>query len=150
MGCFFGKSVRWRTGRSDWIGTLGTSINRFGNIPRERDRSSFDLVLTRFLPRTSQMNMAEEALAKALSTLNIRREGKEIVLKEEQETALIGLLRGQDVVAVLPTGFGKSMIFTVFALADRIELFPTRACVLVISPLKSIIDAELRNVGTVV
>ena len=29
-----------RTGRSDWIGTLGTSISRFGNIPRERDGSS--------------------------------------------------------------------------------------------------------------
>ena len=40
------------------------------------------LELTRFLPRRSQMNMAEKALAKALSTLNIRREGKEIVSKE--------------------------------------------------------------------
>ena len=39
-GLLFWKSVRWRTGRSDWIGTLGTSINRFGNIPRERDGSS--------------------------------------------------------------------------------------------------------------
>ena len=39
------------------------------------------------------MNMAEDVLAKALSTLNIRREGKEIVLKEEQETAVINLLR---------------------------------------------------------
>ena len=84
--------------------------------------------------------MAEEALVKALSTLNIRREGKEIVSKQEQETAIIGLLCGKDVMAVLPTGFGKSMIFTVFTLTH----------VLVISPLKSIIDAELRSDGIVV
>ena len=86
------------------------------------------------------MDIVEEALAKALSTLNIHREGKEIASKEEQETAIIGLLCGKDVMAVLPTGFGKSMIFTVFALA----------CVVVISPLKSIIDAELHSDQTVV
>ena len=67
------------------------------------------------------MNMVEEALAKALSTMNIHRKGKEIVLKEEQETALIGLLRRKDVMAVLPTGFGKSMIF-IQCLRSPIEL----------------------------
>ena len=46
------------------------------------------------------MNMAEEALAKALSTLNIRREGKEIVLKEEQETAIIGLLLTRQFISI--------------------------------------------------
>ena len=86
------------------------------------------------------MDIVEEALAKASSTLNIRREGKEIVSKEGQETAIIGLLCGKDVMAVLPTGCGKNVIFTVFALA----------CVVVISPLKSIIDAELHSDGTVV
>ena len=44
---------------------------------------------------------------------------------------------GQDILVVLPTGFGKSMIFTVFALAMRSmrrtekDIF---TCILVISP----------------
>ena len=88
--------------------------------------------------------MAEEALSKALSRLNILREDREIVLKPEQETAVSELLRGRDVMAVLPTGFGKSMIFTVFALArQELSTTCTRTCVIVISPLKSIIDDQI-------
>ena len=41
---------------------------------------------------------------------------KQVILKVEQELAIKGMLEGKDVLAVLPTGFGKSMIFTVFAL----------------------------------
>ena len=77
--------------------------------------------------------MAEEAFARALSSLNILREGREIVLKEERETAVISLLRGQDVMAVLPT----VVIFTVFALAIQ-ELPSTRTCLLVILSLKTL------------
>ena len=44
--------------------------------------------------------------------------------------------KGEDVLAVLPTGFGKSMIFTVFALSARELNRPV--CVLVIYLLKSI------------
>ena len=50
---------------------------------------------------------------------------------------------------VLPTGFGKSMIFTVFALArQELSTTCTRTCIIVISPLKSIIDDQIifRNV----
>ena len=39
--------------------------------------------------------------------LNIQREKKEIILKEEQEKAVVELLSGKDVLAILPTGFGK-------------------------------------------
>ena len=41
--------------------------------------------------------------------------------------------------AILPTGFGKSLIFTVIALA-REEMLLAKTCVLIIAPLKSIID----------
>ncbi len=44
--------------------------------------------------------------------------------------------------AILPTGFGKSMIFMVFALAKQ-ELSSTKTSVIVISPLKSIIDDQI-------
>jgi len=62
--------------------------------------------------------MVEKALSEALSCLNILCEDREIVLIPEQETAVSALLHGRDVMAILPTGFGKSMIFTMFALAQ--------------------------------
>ena len=38
-------------------------------------------------------------------------------LKCEQRVSIQHLLLGKDVIAILPTGFGKSMIFTMYALA---------------------------------
>ena len=58
-------------------------------------------------------------------------------MKPEQETAVISLQRGEPAPAVLPAGFGKSVIFTVFALSARELNRPVS--VLVICPLKSII-----------
>ena len=72
-----------------------------------------------------------EALTRALSLLNIRRENSAVVLKPEQETAINNLLNGRDVMAILPTGFGKSMIYTVFALAKE-EISSSKTCVIVI------------------
>ena len=83
-----------------------------------------------------------EALTRVLSLLNIRRENSAVVLKPEQETAINNLLNGRDVMAILPTGFGKSMIYTVFALAKE-EISSSKTCVIVIAPLKSIIDDQI-------
>ena len=99
--------------------------------------------------RVLTRNGIESSLSKALSRLNILREDREIVLKPEQETAVSELVHGRDVMAVLPTGFGKSMIFTVFALArQELSTTCTRTCIIVILPLKSIIDDQIifRNV----
>ena len=43
--------------------------------------------------------------------------GRPIVLKCEQRISIQHLLLAKDVIAILPTGFGKSMIFTVYTLA---------------------------------
>ena len=43
--------------------------------------------------------------------------GRPIVLKCEQRISIQHLSLGKDVIAILPTGFGKSMMFTVYALA---------------------------------
>ena len=43
--------------------------------------------------------------------------GRPIVLKCEQIISIQHLLLGKDVIAILPTGFRKSMIFTVYTLA---------------------------------
>lgn len=66
------------------------------------------------------MASVKECVVKALETLNILRNSqREIILKEQQELAVEELLLGKDVLAVLPTGFGKSMIFTIFVLARQ-------------------------------
>ena len=59
----------------------------------------------------------KEAVRKGLLFLEFK--GKTIVLKAEQEKTLYSLLEGNDVLAILPTGFGKSMIFTMFSVAAR-------------------------------
>jgi ATP-dependent DNA helicase RecQ len=65
---------------------------------------------------------------------------------EQKDLAVKSLLSGRDVVAILPTGFGKSLIFQLFAIAKSIEA--TRAntspgSVLVICPLDSIVKDQL-------
>ena len=56
---------------------------------------------------------------KALERLNVSREKEKIILKREQETAVKEPLAGRDVMAILLRGFGKSLTFTVFAIAKE-------------------------------
>ena len=51
--------------------------------------------------------------------MNIRLENRAVVLKPEQEMAIYRLLHRRDIMAILSTGFGKSMIFTFFAMAKK-------------------------------
>ena len=50
-----------------------------------------------------------------------------------------GLLKEKDVLAVLPTSFGKSLVFQDFAVVKSLDSASSNGCVLVICPLKSII-----------
>ena len=52
------------------------------------------------------------------------------------------LLKGQDVVAVLPTGFGKSLLFQV--LPDFLPVKADKNIVIVVCPLNSIIEDQLK------
>ncbi|XP_057297603.1 ATP-dependent DNA helicase RecQ-like [Hydractinia symbiolongicarpus] len=63
-------------------------------------------------------------------------------LKPEQVICLEALLKGNDVVAVLPTGFGKSIIF--YLLADLFPVKNEKNIVLVISPLTSIRNDQVK------
>ena len=47
---------------------------------------------------------------------NSKIRGLNFVLKKEQEEALKSLFLGKDVVGILPTGFGKSLIFQLLVL----------------------------------
>lgn len=65
-------------------------------------------------------------------------------LKHEQRVAINNLLDGKDVLAVLPTGYGKSFIFQVFVLACERERRMS-ASVIVICPLKSLVDDQIEE-----
>ena len=56
-----------------------------------------------------------ECIEKSLNYLSAI--GRPIVLKCDQRISIQHLLLGKDVIAILPTGFGTSMIFTIYALA---------------------------------
>lgn len=90
-----------------------------------------------------KMVAAKASIERSLNTLNVRRETRKIVLNEEQETAVSSLLLGNDVLAILPTGFGKSMIYTIFALANQ-EMRSAKASVYeVVSRSKLLFETKL-------
>ena len=62
----------------------------------------------------------DRAIQSALDFLATRE--RSVALKHKQKQAIVSLLNGEDVLAVLPTGFGKSMIFTVFGIAKSEKL----------------------------
>ena len=68
------------------------------------------------------------------------------ILKPEQDQAVKAILAKKDVLAVLPTGFGKSVIFQEFTRRKMIECDGC-VVVLVISPLNSIIEDQLAKLN---
>ena len=64
------------------------------------------------------------------------------MFKSEHEMAIYRLLHRRDIMAILSTGFGKSMIFTFFAMAKE-GMSSSKSCMIAISPLKSIIDDQI-------
>ena len=84
-----------------------------------------------------------DVVESALTDVNLSS-GRETVLKPEQESAVRALLADRDVVAVLRTGYGKSLIYQMFVRAKNYEL-NGNAAILIISPLKSIIEDQLQE-----
>ena len=84
-----------------------------------------------------------DVVESALRDVNLSS-GRETVLKLEQESAVRALLADRDVLAVLRTGYGKSFIYQMFVRAKNYQLNGI-AVILVISPLKSIIEDQLQE-----
>ena len=76
------------------------------------------------------------------------------ILKSEQKEAVKSLLRGRDVFGVLPTGFGKSLIYQLFVLAKNES--PKAASsvewprIIVICPLREFPSSSSRERSTVI
>ena len=80
--------------------------------------------------------------------LELEGKGRKITLKDEQRKAVKQLYGKKDLVAVLPRGFGKSLIFQLLVLLenrDRNDHTQT-ASVLVTCPLTSIINDQIFEV----
>ena len=73
---------------------------------------------------------------------DLSKNGKQIDLKLEQGAAIKSLVRGQDVLAILPTGFGKSAIYQIL-LGVKEKMSRDCACVLVICPLRNLIKDQI-------
>ena len=99
--------------REFWINweelTHPSNANQY-SPPRERLYFHADI---------AKMASAKASIEKSLYALNVRREARKIILKEEQKIAVNNLLLGSDALAILSTGFGKSMTYTIFALASQ-------------------------------
>jgi len=62
-----------------------------------------------------------DVLARALRDLNFASVSK-FTLKPEQESVVTARLAGRAVLAVLPAGYGKSLIYQMFVRAKNYEL----------------------------
>ena len=65
-------------------------------------------------------------------------------IREEQKEVPVHLFQSQNVVAILPAGFGKSLIYQLYATAKEMARDPN-VVVLIVSPLKSITDDRDRD-----
>ena len=76
--------------------------------------------------------------------LELKDKGRKITLKDEQRKAVKQLYGKKDLVAVLPTGVGKSLIFQLLLLLEKRDRngHTQTAFVLVICPLTSIINDQ--------
>ena len=84
----------------------------------------------------------EVLLAETLRSLE--ESGLKFPLKAEQKKAIRHLFERKDVLAVLPTGYGKSLIFKLLVLLAKRAGYS--ASLLVITPLVSIINDQIMEV----
>ena len=84
----------------------------------------------------------EVLLAEMLRSLE--ESGLKFALKAEQKKAIRHLFERKDVLAVLPTGYGKSLIFKLLVLLAKRAGYS--ASLLVITPLVSIINDQIMEV----
>ena len=81
----------------------------------------------------------ENTIRSVLSKFHIKE------LKKEQRQILDNLLRGEDCVAVLPTGYGKSLPYQIFAPIYH-TLRDEKAVVLVCCPLIALMEDQVQRI----
>ena len=78
------------------------------------------------------------------SVAGLQRKAKRFNSQARTKKAIISLLNGKDVFAVLPTGFGKSLIYQSFVFSKEI-IHGHSPSVIVVIPLRSIVQEQLTS-----
>ena len=139
-----GKTARENEGRDERAGKIGTTDKGQTNelrVALTTHKSDWilidDLSTSSNELSTPELNVMADTLQKCLS-----RFPRNQSLKPEQIEVLEAVIAGCDVLAISPTGFGKSLIYQVFCQANLSS--NPKASVLVISLHNSTV-VELRN-----
>lgn len=103
----------------------------------------YSVVLRVKMAASSMQCDFDEALQFAKECLNINFE-----LKEKQIQTLKSLYEGHDTMAVLPTGFGKSIIFQLLPFLFQRKLGQHQPMIsLIVTPLNSIMQDQVRSLS---
>ena len=110
-------------------------------------RTSFDTCQSKEWPEIKLIIMADLHFESALNNVLFgpSETGFMRSLRKEQKEVIQQLASGGDLLAVLPTGFGKSLIFQLLVrVQEAIRKKPS--CVIVVCPLKSIVQDQIGEV----
>ena len=66
-------------------------------------------------------------------------------LRKEQQLCLVNLACGKDIFALLPTGFGKSLIFQLFPRLVKAAMKLEMCSIVVVSPLVSVMRHQVEQ-----
>ena len=73
---------------------------------------------------------------------------QDFFLRVKQYKVLEAVLSGRDVIAILPTGYGKSVIFNLlpylFDYISKLNESPQNSIILVVTPLNALVDDQLK------
>ena len=83
------------------------------------------------------------------STVVIAAEELGYQLREQQKLAVLEFLRGRDVFVSLPTGFGKSLCYTLLPpIFDKVRKVEKKSIVLVVSPLTALMQDQVSTINS--
>lgn len=97
------------------------------------------------------MDSVSESVFEEILTSVLEKRFPEIEnLTDHQKKALLAVINRKDVFAILPTGHGKSIIFQLLPdICKYLYLsgysYPNHAIILIVCPLKSLVDSNIRE-----
>jgi ATP-dependent DNA helicase RecQ len=100
----------------------------------------------------ASFTISDSVIDEVLSSVLSSRFPEIETISNEQRESIIGVVNRKDVFAILPTGHGKSLIFQIIPdicreLSSRGLPFPSNAIIVVVCPLKSLVDSHIRELS---
>lgn len=80
------------------------------------------------------------------SVENAAKEMGYLAIRDKQNEAILGFLRGRDIFVSLPTGGGKSLCYSMFSkVFDTLKKKSSKGIAIVVSPLISLMEDQLHS-----